>query len=113
MVDLGPRAGVPRGVALGWCLCAEPTAPCCTSCCCEDEPSGDHDCASCKSIEIEGFDELLTERGPELPVLHLIAALPTSFQPAPVPALERTLGARAPPLVTPPGLRPGAAPLRL
>jgi hypothetical protein len=110
---LVPALAVPRGVVLGWCLCVEPTAPCCTSCCCEDETSGNDDCASCKSIEIEDFDELLSEGAPELPILQRIASLPASFQLDPAAALERTLGARAPPPVTPPGLRPGAAPLRL
>lgn len=113
LLCLVPALAVPRGVVLGWCLCVEQTSSCCTSCCCEEEPLDRDDCTSCKSIELENFDVLLTQGAPELPAIKPITVLPASFLPAWSAPIERRTGARAPPPVTPPGLRPGAAPMRL
>jgi len=114
LLCLVPALAVPRGVVLDWCLCFAETSPCCTSCCGQEGPPGASDCPACKSIEVDDFDEFLTGNVPQLPTFKQIAALPA---PSAVPESvtgARSMSARAPPPpVLPPGLRPGAAPLRL
>ncbi len=111
LLCLVPALVVPRGVALDWCLCTDEEASCCTSCCGEDEsgPYAEEGCASCKSIELEDFDEFLTQGAPELPALQPVFALPVTLAPLPRVPAPRPAAARPPP----PALRRGTAPLLL
>lgn len=111
LLCLVPALVVPRGVVLDWCLCPDELSSCCNSCCGEVEPSspGQEGCASCKSIELEDFDELLTQGAPVLPALQPVSALPETLVRLPRALALRPAAARPPPSV----LRAGAAPLLL
>jgi len=109
-----PALVVPRGVLLDWCLCVDEAAGCCTSCCDVEDPTDVMDCESCHSIEVEDFDEVLTGAAPKLPPFDALAAAPAPQSLRLADArTNRCATLRAPPRVTPPGLRPGVAPLRL
>lgn len=114
LLCLLPALVVPRGVALDWCLCLLEASDCCTSCCEVEDPAEGMDCESCHSIEVEDFEEVLSGAPPRLPSFDLVAMAPVSPVVASIEApTPRRLAPRAPPRLTPPGLRPGAAPLRL
>lgn len=113
---LVPVLAVPRGVLLDWCLCpAEQELDCCHSCCGgEDSGPDDPDCDGCGSIEVDDFQEALCPAPIELPAPVLTSAPPIVVLPPLRHVLLATSEERAPPeRVTPPGLRAGAAPLRL
>ena len=119
-----PAALVPRGVGLDWCLCGF-SASCCAAAaapaCCGEQQEHDgpvvasgEDCACCKQLEVDDFDEAPTSvvGDEERMVLPALAVERRSTAP---PAPRRaSVAPRAPPVhVTPSGLLPGARPLLL
>lgn len=124
-----PAFAVPRGVELGLCFCDAPSSGCCApdpgpalGCCGGDEEPGEGDgpqvvshgeCGCCGSLQVDDFDETVPPDGTvSVPALAAwIADAGVDLSPAVV--LGRVSPPRAPPRVTPPGLRPGTAPLRL
>ena len=125
-----PALLLPRGFALGWCLCEDvDVTSCCApalvpSCCDRDrsehpgpraESPGDQDCPCCRSIEVEDFDEFLVGTAvPELPPHAAVAPFQVESGLLGRSLAGRRAQLRAPPgVVTPPGLLPGVAPLRI
>jgi hypothetical protein len=130
-----PAVLVPRGVGLDWCLCGVvacgPAASeqleraCCADtqpACCSGAPertgsvyAHPTDCACCKRLEVQDFDEVQAG-APPAPGVALIVCAPQPPPVAPAPVVPRAerVSLRAPPAaVTPAGLLPGVRPLLL